>query len=100
MLDRGAHEGRSCRPAKASSQARRTAHPNPVQAAERTGRGPAALPNAIAVLNEAASFTMGTSQYSATAMKLFSQALLDELTAKASASPRLRANHNIHTSPS
>ncbi len=32
-------------------------------------------------------------------MKLFSQALLDELTAKASASPRLRANHNIHASP-
>lgn len=32
-------------------------------------------------------------------MKLFSQALLDELTAKATASPRLRANHNIHASP-
>jgi cupin fold WbuC family metalloprotein len=32
-------------------------------------------------------------------MKLFSQALLDELTAKASASPRLRAHHNIHASP-
>jgi cupin fold WbuC family metalloprotein len=32
-------------------------------------------------------------------MKLFSQALLDELTAKASTSPRLRANHNIHASP-
>ncbi|MFL6603892.1 MAG: WbuC family cupin fold metalloprotein [Steroidobacteraceae bacterium] len=32
-------------------------------------------------------------------MKLFSQALLDELTAKAGASPRLRANHNIHASP-
>jgi cupin fold WbuC family metalloprotein len=32
-------------------------------------------------------------------MKLFSQALLDELTAKASMSPRLRANHNIHASP-
>ena len=29
-------------------------------------------------------------------MKLFSQELLDELTAKAAASPRLRANHNIH----
>jgi cupin fold WbuC family metalloprotein len=32
-------------------------------------------------------------------MKLFSRALLDELTAKASASPRLRAHHNIHASP-
>ncbi|MDB6101000.1 MAG: hypothetical protein JWO52_999 [Gammaproteobacteria bacterium] len=32
-------------------------------------------------------------------MKLFSQALLDELTAKASTSPRRRANHNIHASP-
>lgn len=32
-------------------------------------------------------------------MKLFSQLLLDELTAKAGSSPRLRANHNIHTSP-
>jgi cupin fold WbuC family metalloprotein len=32
-------------------------------------------------------------------MKLFSQTLLDELTAKASASPRRRANHNIHASP-
>jgi len=32
-------------------------------------------------------------------MKLFSQALLDELTAKANASPRLRAHHNIHASP-
>ena len=32
-------------------------------------------------------------------MKLFSQLLLDELTAKAAASPRLRANHNIHMSP-
>ena len=31
-------------------------------------------------------------------MKLFSQTLLDELTAKASASPRGRANHNIHAS--
>jgi cupin fold WbuC family metalloprotein len=31
-------------------------------------------------------------------MKLFANNLLDELTAKASASPRLRANHNIHTS--
>jgi cupin fold WbuC family metalloprotein len=32
-------------------------------------------------------------------MKLFSQTLLDELAAKASASPRRRANHNIHASP-
>jgi cupin fold WbuC family metalloprotein len=32
-------------------------------------------------------------------MKLFSQNLLDELTAKASTSPRGRANHNIHASP-
>jgi cupin fold WbuC family metalloprotein len=32
-------------------------------------------------------------------MKLFSQALLNDLTAKASASPRLRAHHNIHASP-
>lgn len=32
-------------------------------------------------------------------MKLFPQTLLDELTAKAGASPRLRANHNIHASP-
>jgi cupin fold WbuC family metalloprotein len=31
-------------------------------------------------------------------MKLFSQELLDELTTKAAASPRLRANHNIHAS--
>jgi cupin fold WbuC family metalloprotein len=31
-------------------------------------------------------------------MKLFRHALLDELTAKAAASPRLRANHNIHAS--
>jgi cupin fold WbuC family metalloprotein len=31
-------------------------------------------------------------------MKLFSQSLLDELTAKAAASPRLRANYNIHAS--
>ena len=31
-------------------------------------------------------------------MKLFSQALLDELTARAGASARLRANHNIHAS--
>lgn len=29
-------------------------------------------------------------------MKVFSQAILDELTTKAAASPRLRANHNIH----
>jgi len=32
-------------------------------------------------------------------MKLFSQTLIDELTARAAASPRLRANHNVHTSP-
>lgn len=32
-------------------------------------------------------------------MKLFSGALLDELAARAAASPRLRANHNIHASP-
>ena len=32
-------------------------------------------------------------------MKLFSQTLLDELSAKAAASPRLRANHNIHPLP-
>ena len=32
-------------------------------------------------------------------MKLFSESLLDELTVKAAASPRLRANHNIHDSP-
>jgi cupin fold WbuC family metalloprotein len=32
-------------------------------------------------------------------MKLFSHSLLDDLTAKAAASPRLRANHNIHSSP-
>jgi len=32
-------------------------------------------------------------------MKLFTQVLLDELAAKAAASPRLRANHNIHVSP-
>jgi cupin fold WbuC family metalloprotein len=32
-------------------------------------------------------------------MKLFSETLLDELTAKAAASPRLRAHHNIHSSP-
>jgi len=31
-------------------------------------------------------------------MKLFSQDILDELTAKAAASPRQRANHNIHAS--
>lgn len=29
-------------------------------------------------------------------MKLFDQALLDELVLKAKASPRLRANHNVH----
>jgi cupin fold WbuC family metalloprotein len=33
-------------------------------------------------------------------MKLFPHTLLDELTAKATASPRLRANHNIHPSSS
>ncbi len=32
-------------------------------------------------------------------MKLVSQALLDELAAKAAASPRARAHHNLHTSP-
>ena len=32
-------------------------------------------------------------------MKLFSSALLDELSVKATASPRGRANHNIHASP-
>jgi cupin fold WbuC family metalloprotein len=32
-------------------------------------------------------------------MKLFSQALLDELTTRAATSPRRRANHNIHASP-
>jgi cupin fold WbuC family metalloprotein len=32
-------------------------------------------------------------------MKLFPRTLLDELTAKASASPRLRAHHNIHPTP-
>ena len=32
-------------------------------------------------------------------MKLFSQTLLDELAATAAASPRLRANHNVHASP-
>jgi cupin fold WbuC family metalloprotein len=31
-------------------------------------------------------------------MKLFSRSLLDELTTAAAASPRQRANHNIHTS--
>jgi cupin fold WbuC family metalloprotein len=31
-------------------------------------------------------------------MKLFSGALLDELSAKATASPRGRANHNVHSS--
>jgi cupin fold WbuC family metalloprotein len=31
-------------------------------------------------------------------MKLFSQLLLDDLTARAAASPRLRAHHNIHAS--
>jgi cupin fold WbuC family metalloprotein len=31
-------------------------------------------------------------------MKLFSQAILDELSARAASSPRLRANHNIHAS--
>jgi cupin fold WbuC family metalloprotein len=33
-------------------------------------------------------------------MKLFSQSLLDELAARAAASPRLRAHHNIHESSS
>lgn len=33
-------------------------------------------------------------------MKIFSETLLDELAAKAAASPRKRANHNIHSSPS
>jgi len=32
-------------------------------------------------------------------VKLLSQALLDELAAKAAASPRRRAHHNIHASP-
>lgn len=32
-------------------------------------------------------------------MKLFSRTLLDELSARAAASPRLRANHNVHASP-
>ena len=32
-------------------------------------------------------------------MNLFPRALLDELAAKAKASPRLRANHNVHASP-
>jgi cupin fold WbuC family metalloprotein len=32
-------------------------------------------------------------------MKLFSDTLLDELTAKAGASPRQRAHHNVHVSP-
>jgi cupin fold WbuC family metalloprotein len=32
-------------------------------------------------------------------MKLFSHALLDELNDKAAASPRLRANHNVHAAP-
>jgi cupin fold WbuC family metalloprotein len=31
-------------------------------------------------------------------MKLFSQSILDDLSAKAASSPRLRANHNIHHS--
>ncbi|WP_116812956.1 WbuC family cupin fold metalloprotein [Steroidobacter cummioxidans] len=33
-------------------------------------------------------------------MKLISNALLDEITAKAAASPRRRAHHNLHSSPS
>nr|WP_298728407.1 WbuC family cupin fold metalloprotein [uncultured Steroidobacter sp.] len=33
-------------------------------------------------------------------MKLVSNALLDEMTAKAAASPRRRAHHNLHSSPS
>jgi cupin fold WbuC family metalloprotein len=32
-------------------------------------------------------------------MKLFSRTLLDDLSAKAAASPRGRANHNVHSSP-
>jgi len=32
-------------------------------------------------------------------MKLFTQSLLDELSARASSSPRLRAHHNVHLSP-
>jgi cupin fold WbuC family metalloprotein len=32
-------------------------------------------------------------------MKLFSQSFLDELSARAGASPRLRAHHNVHLSP-
>ena len=32
-------------------------------------------------------------------MKLFDKSLLDELAAKAAASPRLRTNYNIHASP-
>lgn len=32
-------------------------------------------------------------------MKLFSQSLLDDLAARAAASPRARAHHNIHESP-
>jgi len=32
-------------------------------------------------------------------MKLFSTTLFDELAAKATASPRLRANHNVHGGP-
>lgn len=32
-------------------------------------------------------------------MKLVSQALLDELTARAAVSPRARAHHNLHASP-
>jgi cupin fold WbuC family metalloprotein len=32
-------------------------------------------------------------------MKLFSHALLDDLSAKAAASPRGRANHNVHQDP-
>ncbi len=32
-------------------------------------------------------------------MKIFSAALLDELAAKASDSPRLRAHHNLHATP-
>jgi cupin fold WbuC family metalloprotein len=32
-------------------------------------------------------------------MKLFSHTLLDDLTVKATASPRQRANHNLHASP-
>ena len=50
------------------------------------------------MLARTASFTIRAPQYSATQMKLFSQNILDDLSAKAASSPRLRANHNIHHS--